>query len=85
LTDSWNSYTSLEIYQELVMEKTKLKQTVRLSQSPKALDELKTQLQQSIDRLDRGERVDGEEVFRRLRCRIKASLRSKLVPVRGHP
>ena len=48
-------------------------QTVRLPQTPKTLEELETQLLQSIDRLDRGEGVDGEEVFRRLRKRIKAS------------
>jgi hypothetical protein len=34
---------------------------------------LKAQLLQSLDRLDRGEGVDGEEMFRRLRKRIKES------------
>jgi antitoxin ParD1/3/4 len=48
-------------------------QVVRLPQVPKTLEELETQLLQSIDRLDRGEGVDGEEVFRRLRKRIKES------------
>jgi hypothetical protein len=38
---------------------------------PKTLEELETQLLQSVDRLDRGEGVDGEEVFRRLRKRIR--------------
>jgi len=48
-------------------------QVARLPQAPKTLEELETQLLQSIDRLDRGEGVDGEEVFRRLRKRIKES------------
>ena len=38
---------------------------------PKTLEELEAHLLQSIDRLDRGEGVDGEAVFRRLRKRIK--------------
>jgi hypothetical protein len=42
-------------------------------QAPKTLEELETQWLQSIDRLDRGEGVDGEEVFRWLRKRIKES------------
>ena len=48
-------------------------QAARLPQAPKTLEELEKQLMQSIDRLDRGEGVDGEEVFRRLRKRIKKS------------
>ena len=48
-------------------------QTVRLPQAPRTLEELETQLLQSLDRLDRGEGVDDEEVFRRLRKRIKES------------
>ena len=43
----------------------------RLPQAPKTLAELETQLLQSLDRLDRGAGVDGDEVFRRLRKRIK--------------
>ena len=46
-------------------------QAARLPQAPKTLEELETQLLQSLDRLDRGEGVDGESVFRRLRKRIK--------------
>ena len=46
---------------------------VRLPQSPKTLEELEARLLQSIERLDRGEGVDGEAVFRRLRTRIKES------------
>ena len=48
-------------------------QAARMPQAPKSLEELETQLLQSIDRLDRGEGVDGEGVFRRLRKRIKES------------
>jgi antitoxin ParD1/3/4 len=48
-------------------------QAARLPQGPKTLEELERQLLQSIDRLDRGEGVEGEEVFRRLRKRIKDS------------
>ena len=44
---------------------------VRLPKAPKTLQELETQLLQSIERLDRGEGVNGEQVFRRLRKRIK--------------
>ncbi len=46
-------------------------QAARLPQAPKTLEELETQLLQSIDRLDSGKGVDGEKVFRRLRKRIK--------------
>ena len=38
---------------------------------PQTLDELESALLRSIDLLDRGEGVDGEAVFRRLRKRIK--------------
>ena len=48
-------------------------QVVRLPQTPKTIEELESQLMQSIDRLDRGEGIDGEEVFRRLRKRIRES------------
>ena len=46
-------------------------QEARLPQTPKTLAELETQLVQSVERLERGEGVNGEEVFRRLRKRIK--------------
>jgi len=55
------------------LRRLKEDQAARLPQTPKTLEELETQLLQSIDRLDRGEGVDGEEVFRRLRKRIKES------------
>ncbi|HWY30267.1 MAG TPA: hypothetical protein VNX46_05920 [Candidatus Acidoferrum sp.] len=42
-------------------------------QAPKTLEELETQLLQSTDRLDQGEGVEVEQVFRRLRKRIKES------------
>ena len=44
---------------------------MRLPQAPKTLEELEIRLLQSLDRLDRGEGVDGEELFRRLRKRMK--------------
>jgi hypothetical protein len=53
--------------------KAKEYQEVCLPKAPKTLDELEAQLLQSIERLDRGEGVDGEAVFRRLRKRIKES------------
>lgn len=43
-----------------------------LPKTPRTLEELETQLLQSIERLDRGEGQAGEEVLRRLRQRIKA-------------
>ena len=55
------------------LRRLKEDQAARLPQAPKTLEELETQLLQSIDRLDRGEGVDGEEVFSRLRKRIKES------------
>ena len=54
------------------LRRLKEDQGARRPQAPKTLEELETQLLQSIERLDRGEGVDGEEVFRRLRKRIKA-------------
>jgi len=55
------------------LRRLKEDQNARLPQAPKTLEELETQLLQSIDRLDRGEGVDSAGVFRRLRKRIKAS------------
>jgi len=55
------------------LRRLKEDQAARLPQAPKTLHELEAQLLQSIARLDRGEGVDGEEVFRRLRKRIKES------------
>ena len=53
------------------LRRLKQDQAARLPQAPRSLEELETQLLQSIGRLDRGEGVDGEAVFRRLRKRIK--------------
>jgi antitoxin ParD1/3/4 len=53
------------------LRRLKEDQAARLPQAPKTLEELETQLLQSLDRLDRGEGVDGEGVFRRLRKRTK--------------
>ena len=53
------------------LRRLKEDQTARLPQAPRTLAELETQLLQSIDRLDHGKGVDGEEVFRRLRKRMK--------------
>ena len=55
------------------LRRLKEDQAVRLPQAPKTLEELEAQLLQSIDRLDRGEGVDGQAVFHRLRKRIKQS------------
>ena len=55
------------------LRRLKYDQAARRSQAPRTLEELETQLLQSIDRLDRGEGVHGEGVFRRLRKRIKES------------
>jgi antitoxin ParD1/3/4 len=55
---------------------------VRLPQTPKTLEELEAQLLQSIDRLDRGEGVDGEQVFRRLARRKSLPLGSRDEPLK---
>jgi len=55
------------------LRRLKEDQAARLPQIPKTLEELETQLLQSIGRLDRGEGVDGKESLRRLRKRIKES------------
>ena len=55
------------------LRRLKEDQAARLPQAPSTLAELETQLLQSIDRLDRGEGIDGKESLRRLRKRIKES------------
>jgi antitoxin ParD1/3/4 len=55
------------------LRRLKEDQDARLPKAPATLEELEAQLLQSIERLDRGEGVDGEEVFHRLRKRIKQS------------
>ena len=53
------------------LRRLKQDQQERLPAMPRTRDELETQLLRSIEALDRGEGVDGEEVLRRLRQRIK--------------
>ena len=48
----------------------------RQSKPPRTMQELEAQLLQSIDRLDRGEGVDGKESLRRIRRRIKKARRN---------
>jgi hypothetical protein len=48
-------------------------QGASLLKTPATMAELENQLLQSIERLDRGEGADGEEVFRRLRKKIEQS------------
>jgi antitoxin ParD1/3/4 len=55
------------------LRRLKEDRAVHLPKTPTTLEELEVQLLQSIDRLERGEGVEGEEVFRRLRKRIKES------------
>jgi antitoxin ParD1/3/4 len=55
------------------LRRLKEDENVRLPQAPKTLEELETQLLQSMDRLDRSQSAAGEEVSRRLRKRIKES------------
>ena len=44
---------------------------IRLMRMPATLEELETQLLQSVESLDAGKGVNGEEVLRRLQKRIK--------------
>ncbi|HEY3854960.1 MAG TPA: type II toxin-antitoxin system ParD family antitoxin [Verrucomicrobiae bacterium] len=46
-------------------------QESRLPKAPRTFEELESQLLQSITHLDKSEGVDGKEVFRRIRKRIK--------------
>lgn len=55
------------------LRRLKEDQEARVPKTPVTMAELENQLLQSVERLDRGEGVDGEEVFRRLRKRIKQS------------
>ncbi len=43
----------------------------RTPSGPQTLEELETAMLRSVERLDRGEGVDGKAVFRRLQKRIK--------------
>jgi antitoxin ParD1/3/4 len=53
------------------LRRLKEESDVRLMRVPATLDELESQLLQSVESLDAGKGVSGEEVFRRLRKRIK--------------
>jgi antitoxin ParD1/3/4 len=53
------------------LRRLKEERDVRLMRVPATLDELESQLLQSVEALDAGKGVSGEEVFRRLRKRIK--------------
>lgn len=53
------------------LRRLKEEREVRLMRVPVTLDELETQLLQSVESLDAGKGVSGEEAFRRLRKRIK--------------
>ena len=55
------------------LRRLKEDQQARLPRTPATLEELEAQLLQSVERLERGEGVGGEEVFRRLRKKIKQS------------
>jgi antitoxin ParD1/3/4 len=55
------------------LRRLKEDQGARVTQAPKTLEELETQLLQSIERIDRGEGIEGEEVLRRLRKRMRES------------
>ena len=55
------------------LRRLKEDQASRLPQAPKTLEELETQLVQSMDRLDRGEGVGADEMFDRIRKRIEES------------
>jgi len=49
---------------------------VRQPKPPRTMQELEAQLIQSIERLDRGEGVDGKASLRRIRRRIKNARRN---------
>jgi antitoxin ParD1/3/4 len=53
------------------LRRLKEDQEIRLPKTPATIEELETQLLQSMERLDRGQGVRGEEAFRRLRKKIK--------------
>ena len=57
------------------INKSKENQRARPPHAPKTLNELESELLQSIERFDRGEGVDGDAVFRRLRKKIKDATR----------
>jgi antitoxin ParD1/3/4 len=50
------------------------KKTLRLPELPATLEELEQRLMEGIERLDRGEGIDGKESRRRMFARIKKTL-----------
>jgi len=52
------------------LRRLKEDQQQRLPASPRTREELENQLLESVEALERGQGVDGEEVLRRLRRRI---------------
>ena len=52
------------------LRRLKEDQQQRLPASPRTREELENQLLESVEALERGQGVDGEEVLRRLRQRI---------------
>lgn len=62
--------------EEAVLDAVSRRQEEQMSRAlgtPQTLEELEARLLESIDRLDRGEGVDGEEVFHRLKKRMAAA------------
>jgi antitoxin ParD1/3/4 len=53
------------------LRRLKEDQVTRLPLTPRTLEELETQLLQSVNQLDRGKGSDAEGVIRRLRKRIR--------------
>ena len=53
------------------LRRLKEDQQARLPRLPATREELEARLLEGVERLDRGEGVDGKAVFRRLRKRIK--------------
>ncbi|MBC8143936.1 MAG: type II toxin-antitoxin system ParD family antitoxin [bacterium] len=52
-----------------------LKKDKMAPSAPRSLAELEKSLLESVDRLDRGKGVDGEEAYQRIRRKIKNSAR----------
>lgn len=59
------------------LRRLKEDQQQRLPAVPRTREELEAQLLQSIEALESGQGVDGEEVLRRLRQRIKGTRASR--------
>ncbi|HEY3901178.1 MAG TPA: type II toxin-antitoxin system ParD family antitoxin [Chthoniobacter sp.] len=53
------------------LRRLKEEREMRVMRSPASLEELETQLVRAVDSLEAGKGVDGEEMLRRLRKRMK--------------